>query len=108
MKHLFLGEADVPRPRKAPFSPSNTSSKSPAELMAEIQYVLNNNHISYYVKKFSLVCSSVVNDETIQFELEVNAVPRLKETYFVHPTRIAGNEWTFKSVVDQLFVELKL
>lgn len=47
-------------------------------------------------------------DEAVRFELEVCSVPRLKNTYFIHTNRIAGNEWKYKSVLNDLLPKMKL
>jgi MAP/microtubule affinity-regulating kinase len=93
-----------PRTRKAAFSTSTTSAKPPLEILAELQNTLARNGITFEVYFFVVKCK--VAD--INFELEICKPPRLNDIYFIHPSRLEGNEWEYKNILNKLISELKL
>jgi len=93
-----------PRTQKAAFGAHTTSSRPPHEILDEIQKVLTEKNISFYVFQYLVRCEV----EDIQFELEICRPPRLSNFYFIHPNRIEGNEWKYKNILSDLLAQMKL
>jgi len=97
-----------PRPRKLAFSGSNTSHKSPGDIIEEMEIVLLKNNISYTIHSNYFLRCEVDEPEPVTFDMEICAVPRLSNTFFVHMNRISGNEWRYKALMDVLLVQMNL
>jgi len=101
-----------PRSLRFTWSMKTTSSMEPADMMKEIQRVLDLNNIDHeHRERYLLLCvrtvDNVTSDNIVQWEMEVCKLPRLSLNG-VRFKRISGNSLAFKDIACKIADELRL
>ncbi|KAI9217044.1 KA1 domain/Ssp2 C-terminal domain-containing protein [Blastocladiella britannica] len=83
---------------------NTTSSKPPAEIIAEVKRVLTECHVQYaHDAGFVVECRLA----DLVFEIEICKVPRLA-LFGLHFKRISGGIWTYKKLCNKLLSQMSL
>eukprot|EP00123_Amoebidium_parasiticum_P011513 comp20755_c0_seq1/m.27206 comp20755_c0_seq1/g.27206 ORF comp20755_c0_seq1/g.27206 comp20755_c0_seq1/m.27206 type:complete len:837 (-) comp20755_c0_seq1:676-3186(-) len=103
------GDSQKIRTLKGWFNTATTSSKPPADILAEVERVLKENDVPYELSGFILTAwqDKLGARKSLRVEFEVCHIPRLS-LYGLHLKRITGDVWHYKKFCNDLVSQMKL